>query len=107
MGEEVGGVTFARADNDGMHCAITVAVPFWLSVCRVSITVLSHMPPCYIYYKRGASKRKKKIASYFFCLDYGCADGQFSLYVHFMTILNPVSLFSCAVHFWVELKAWN
>jgi hypothetical protein len=27
------------------------------------------------------------------------------LYAHIVTILDTVSLFSCAVHFWVELEA--
>jgi hypothetical protein len=35
-------------------------------------------------------------------LDYGWS---ILLSYHFMTILNPISLFSCGVHVWVEFKA--
>jgi hypothetical protein len=35
----------------------------------------------------------------------GLLIGKFSLSVHFVTILNPMYLLSCSVHFLVELKA--
>ncbi len=41
----------------------------------------------------------------FSSLDYGYGDGHFSLPDHLVTILNPKSLYSLAVHGWVDLKA--
>jgi hypothetical protein len=40
-----------------------------------------------------------------FTLDYGCEHGELSLPIQFVTILDPISVFHSAVHFWVELKA--
>jgi hypothetical protein len=38
-------------------------------------------------------------------LDHGYEDGPFSRCVHFVIILNPFHFLSCAVYYWVELKA--
>ncbi len=42
-----------------------------------------------------------------FRLNYENEDDQFSFFTRLVTILNPISLLSCAVHFWVDLKAYN
>ncbi len=39
------------------------------------------------------------------CRKVGLWKVNFLSFAHFVTILSPISLFSCAVHFWVELKA--
>ncbi len=38
-------------------------------------------------------------------MDYRYRDARLFLPAHYVTVSNPVSLSSCAIHIWVELKA--